>query len=230
MKRFVTIIEDEQEIGDSLSVFLRSKEYEVKHYLSAEDYFSDRAHPGEGVFLIDWNLPGIKGIDIIRTIRTRDKISPIFMLSAYSKSQEVVEGLKAGADDYLTKPFDFDGLAIRIENAWTKLNQLEGDLITHGVKLIPEADSVMKDGTTISLTAREYIIFKLLYEKQDTVSREELIKQFDHQEKMTVRNIDVHIFFLRKKLKKINMAITTVWGAGYKLVTDASAADLPADD
>jgi len=225
MRRFVTIIEDEKEIGESLSIFLRSKKYEVKHYLSAEDYFSDRAHPGKGIFLVDWNLPGIKGIDIIRTIRTRDKISPIFMLSANSKNQEVLEGLKAGADDYLTKPFDFDALAVRIENAWTKLNELESDLITHGVKLIPEAHSVMKDGTTISLTAREYVIFKSLYELGDTVSRDVLIEQFDIKEKMTVRNVDVHIFFLRKKLKKINMAINTVWGAGYKLITDAGDTD-----
>lgn len=226
MQRFVTIIEDEKEIGESLSIFLRAKKFEVMHYLSAEDYFSDRTHPGKGIYLVDWNLPGIKGIDIIRTIRTRDKISPIFMLSANSKNQEVLEGLKAGADDYLTKPFDFDGLAARIENAWIKLNELESDLITHGVKLIPEAHSVIKDGTTISLTAREYIIFKTLYELADTVSRDVLIEQFDIKEKMTVRNVDVHIFFLRKKLKKINMAINTVWGAGYKLITDAGDVDI----
>jgi DNA-binding response OmpR family regulator len=229
MKRFVTIVEDEKEIGESLSIFLRSNKYEVRHYLCAEDFFSDRAHPGKGIFLIDWNLPGIKGIDVIRTIRTRDKISPIFMLSANSKNQEVLEGLKAGADDYLTKPFEFDALAARIENAWNKLNELESDLITHGVKLIPEAHSVMKNGITISLTAREYVIFKSLYELADTVSRDALIEQFDIKEKMTVRNVDVHIFFLRKKLKKINMAITTVWGAGYKLVTDTDQVEIVKD-
>ena len=223
MKRFVTIIEDEKEIGESLAMFLKSKKFEVKHYLSAEDFFSDRAAPPDCIYLIDWILPGIKGIDIIKTIRTRDKLSPIFMLSAYSKSQEVVEGLKAGADDYLTKPFDFDGLAMRIENAWSKLTQIEGNLITHGVKLIPEANSVMKDGVTVSLTAREYIIFSHLYQASDTVTREELISQFDIQEKMTVRNVDVHIFFLRKKLAKLDMAITTVWGKGYKLLTDKTA-------
>ncbi|MFP5459216.1 MAG: response regulator transcription factor [Bacteriovoracia bacterium] len=225
MKRFVTIIEDEKEIGESLAIFLRTKNFEVRHYLTAEDFFSDRNHPGNGIYLVDWNLPGIKGTDVIRTIRTRDKISPIFMLSAYSKNQEVVEGLKAGADDYLIKPFDFDALTVRIENAWAKLSQLEGDLMSHGVKLLPEATSVMKDGVTVSLTAREYVIFRLLYESGDTVTRETIISQFDVKEKMTVRNVDVHIFFLRRKLKKIDMVIDTVWGAGYKLVEDSSAAE-----
>ncbi|MBY0517677.1 MAG: response regulator transcription factor [Bacteriovoracaceae bacterium] len=224
MKRFVSIIEDEQEIGESLSMFLRSKKFDVKHYLSAEDFFSDRSAEPQAIYLVDWNLPGIKGIDIIKTIRKRDKLSPIFMLSAYSKNQEIVEGLKAGADDYLTKPFDFDALAVRIENAWTKISGIEGDLVSHGLRLIPEAHSVMKNGVTVSLTAREYVIFARLYNTADTVNREELIKEFDQSEKMTVRNIDVHIFFLRKKLAKIDMAVTTVWGKGYKLLTESTAA------
>ncbi len=223
MKRIVTIIEDEKEIGESLAIFLRSKNFEVKHHLSAEDFFSDRSAAAEGIYLIDWNLPGIKGIDIVRTIRTRDKFSPIFMLSANSQNQDILEGLKSGADDYLTKPFDFDGLAIRIENAWSKLTQLEGNLMSHGVKLIAEANSVMKNGVTVSLTAREFVIFEHLHKKLDTVSREDLITQFDLKEKMTVRNVDVHIFFLRKKLAKLDMAIITVWGAGYKLILDKDA-------
>jgi len=224
MKRFVTIIEDEKEIGESLAIFLRSKNFEVKHHLSAEEFFSDRSAPNDGIYLIDWNLPGIKGIDIVRTIRTRDKLSPIFMLSANSQNHDILEGLKSGADDYLTKPFDFDGLAIRIENAWSKITQIEGNLMSHGVKLIPEANSVMKDGVTVSLTAREFVIFDRLYKTLETVSREDLIAEFDLKEKMTVRNVDVHIFFLRKKLAKLNMAISTVWGAGYKLQVDKDEA------
>jgi len=224
MKRSVTIIEDEKEIGESLAIFLRSKNFEVSHYLSAEEFFSDRTTATNGIYLVDWNLPGIKGIDIIRTIRTRDKFSPIFMLSSNSHSQDILEGLESGADDYLTKPFDFNGLAVRIENAWSKLTQLEGNLMSHGVKLIPEAHSVMKDGVTVSLTAREFVIFDRLYKTLETVSRDDLISEFDLKEKMTVRNVDVHIFFLRKKLTKLHMTIVTVWGAGYKLVVDKDAA------
>jgi two-component system OmpR family response regulator len=221
MKRFVTIIEDEKEIGESLADFLRDRQYEVKHYLSAEEFFSDRANAApECLYLIDWNLPGIKGIDIIKTIRTRDKLSPIFMLSAYSKNQEVVEGLKAGADDYLIKPFDFDSLGVRVDNAWQKMSQIQDSMMSKGVKLLPEANSIMKDNITVNLTSREFIIFQRLYKAADTVTREELISEFDHSEKMTVRNVDVHVFFLRKKIAKLDMVITTVWGKGYKLLTE----------
>ncbi len=224
MKRFVTIIEDEKEIGESLADFLRDRDYEVKHYLSAEEFFSDRANVApECLYLIDWNLPGIKGIDIIKTIRTRDKLSPIFMLSAYSKNQEVVEGLKAGADDYLIKPFDFDSLGARVDNAWQKMSQIQDSMMSKGVKLLPEANSIMKDNVTVNLTSREYIIFQRLYKAADTVTREELISEFDHSEKMTVRNVDVHVFFLRKKIAKLDMVITTVWGKGYKLLTEEQA-------
>lgn len=224
MKRIVTIIEDEKEIGESLADFLSDREYEVKHYLSAEEFFSDRSNVSpECIYLIDWNLPGIKGIDIIKTIRTRDKLSPIFMLSAYSKNQEVVEGLKAGADDYLIKPFDFDSLGARVDNAWQKMSQIQDSMMSKGVKLLPEANSIMKDNVTVNLTSREYIIFQRLYKAADTVTREELISEFDHSEKMTVRNVDVHVFFLRKKIAKLDMVITTVWGKGYKLLTEGHA-------
>jgi DNA-binding response OmpR family regulator len=88
-----------------------------------------------------------------------------------------------------------------------------------GLKLIPEAHSVMKDGATVSLTAREFKIFQHLYKNQTQAStREELIAQFENDVEMTARNIDVHIFSLRKKMNKLNIAIETVWGTGYKLV------------
>src|SRR5690606_15039289 len=112
--------------------------------------------PDHCVYLIDWNLPGIKGIDIIRTIRLKDKISPIFMLSAYNKSEQIIEGLKAGADDYLTKPFHYDELLVRVMNAHGKVSSLSDNLINVGLKLIPDANSVLRDGITVNLTAREF--------------------------------------------------------------------------
>jgi DNA-binding response OmpR family regulator len=78
---------------------------------------------------------------------------------------------------------------------------------------------------TVSLTAREFVIFDKLYKTLDTVSREDLIAEFDLKEKMTVRNVDVHIFFLRKKLAKVHMSILTVWGAGYKLIVEKDPAE-----
>jgi DNA-binding response OmpR family regulator len=219
MKKTIVIIEDEKEIVESLRYLLEKNQFTVLSFASAEEFFSANSFPYYCVYLVDWNLPGIKGIDIIRTIRLKDKISPIFMMSAYDKSDQVIEGLQSGADDYITKPFNYEELLLRVGNAHKKISNLQENLINVGLKLIPEAHSVIKDGVTVNLTSREFIIFHHLYKNQTSAStREELINQFEKDMEMTARNIDVHIFSLRKKMNKINIGIETVWGTGYKIV------------
>jgi two-component system alkaline phosphatase synthesis response regulator PhoP len=218
-KKSIVIIEDEKDIVESLQYLLEKNEFDVSAFLSAEEFFSAKSRPDHCVYLVDWNLPGIKGLDIIKTIRLKDKISHIFMMSAYNKADQVIEGLESGADDYITKPFNYDELLVRVGNADRKISNLRENLINVGLKLIPEAHSVMKDGVTVSLTSREFVIFNHLHNKKGTPStREELISEFAKEMEMTARNIDVHIFSLRKKLKKITIGIETVWGTGYRLV------------
>jgi DNA-binding response OmpR family regulator len=219
MKKSVVIIEDEKDIVDVLKVILEKKDFEVTAFLSAEDFFSTNKKPEDCVYLVDWNLPGIKGIDIIKTIRSKDKISPIFMISAYNNPDQIIQGLQSGADDYLTKPFNYDELLVRLGNAYAKFSNLKEHLINVGLKLIPEAHSVLRDGVAINLTAREFIIFNHLYKNQEVPStREQLISEFEKEMDMTARNIDVHVFSLRKKMDKFKIRIETVWGTGYKLV------------
>lgn len=220
MKKSIVIIEDEKDIVESLKYLLEKNEFEVTPFLSAEEFFSAKNRPEHCVYLVDWNLPGIKGVDIIKTIRLKDKLSPVFMISAYNKADQIIEGLQSGADDYITKPFNYDELLVRVGNAYSKVSNLQDNLMNVGLKLIPEAHSVIKDGVTVNLTSREFIIFHHLYKNQNVPStREELINQFEKDMEMTARNIDVHIFSLRKKMNKINIGIETVWGTGYKLVT-----------
>ena len=219
MNSTVVIIEDEIEIIEALKYLLEKNDFKVVGYTSAEEFFSAKNRPDHSVYLVDWNLPGIKGVDIVKTIRLKDKLSPIFMVSAYNKPEQIIEGLKSGADDYLTKPFNYDELLVRVMNAHSKVNSLQDNLMNVGLKLIPEAHTVIKDGITVNLTSREFIIFNHLYKHQAAAStREELINQFEKDMEMTARNIDVHIFSLRKKMNKINIGIETVWGTGYKIV------------
>ena len=218
-KKSIVIIEDEKDIVESLKYLLEKNEFEVSAFLSAEEFFSSKNRPDHCVYLVDWNLPGIKGLDIIKTIRLKDKISPIFMISAYNKADQVIEGLESGADDYITKPFNYDELLVRVGNAHRKISTLQENQMNVGLKLIPEAHSVMKDGVTVSLTSREFVIFNHLHKNKTMPStREELISDFEKEMEMTARNIDVHIFSLRKKLNKISIGIETVWGTGYRLV------------
>jgi two-component system alkaline phosphatase synthesis response regulator PhoP len=220
MKKLVVIIEDEKDIIESISFVLKKNGFEVMSFLSGEEFFSEKQRPQHCVYLVDWNLPGVKGVDIIKSIRLHDKVSPVFMVSAYSKSEQIIEGLQSGADDYITKPFNFDELLVRVGNAHEKVSSLKENLINVGLKLFAETHSVMKDGVTVGLTSREFIIFQHLNKNHDVPStREELINQFENDTEMTARNIDVHIFALRKKLNKVNIGIETVWGTGYKIVS-----------
>lgn len=213
----VIIIEDEKEIAESMMDYLKLHGFQVSTFESAEDFYSGFRPNYKGLYLVDWNLPGDSGLDIIKQIRDTDKVSPIFIVSAYSGTNEIIEGLRSGADDYITKPFNYEELLTRTENALTKFKTINEQLLTEGIKLLDEAHSIIKDGQTVNLTSREYIIFKYLYEKANQpVSRDDLIGQFNSEE-MTSRNIDVHVFSLRKKIKQVDLPIETVWGTGYKL-------------
>lgn len=218
--RKICIIEDEIDISETLKIYLEDVGYEVSTYPNATEFLSSLNQDFKGLYLVDWNLPDLPGTEIIAKIREQDKVSPIFMVSAYSRQDEIIEGLKSGADDYITKPFNYDELVVRINNANRKFNFVNKELDPSELKLLPEAKSFIFHGKTVNLTAREFIIFDHLYQKRNhPISREELITHFSEQEseEVTPRNIDVHIFSLRKKLRAANLGIDTVWGHGYKL-------------
>lgn len=219
MKEQICIIEDEEDIVEALCAFFESHEYEVVSYNSAEEFFANRSIDFRGLYLVDWNLPGEPGINIVSKVRAEDKFSPIFMVSAYNKNEDIVTGLKNGADDYITKPFNLDELLQRVKNAQSKYKEFYNEVNFEGINLLPEANAFIKDNQTVNLTKREFIIFQKLHSEQDSpVSREMLIECFAKDDKMTVRNIDVHVFSLRKKIKNVDLRIETVWGMGYKLI------------
>lgn len=192
--------------------------FEVESYKSAEDFFLSKKFHEHGIYLIDIGLPGIKGEDVIKTIRSRDKISPIFIVSGNHDLNDITRGLESGADDYLLKPFNPDHLLTKVINAKNKTALIIKNMMNVGIKLIPEANSVMRDGTALTVTSREFkIVSFLLQNENKIISREELVTEFDDQE-ITVRTIDVHISSLRKKLDKVHLAIETVRGQGYKII------------
>src|SRR5690554_7389186 len=218
--RNICIIEDDKEVAESVKDYMESVGYVVQTYSSAEEFQEDPPNNFCGVYLIDWNLPGAPGVDVVRQIREEDKISPIFIVSANSEKEDIVEGLKTGADDYILKPFSYSELAVRVDNASSKYNLILKNSWGDDLRLLPEANSFVKEGKTISLTAKEYKIFSYLQDRTgQPVARDEIMKNcFQGEEKVTNRNVDVHIFSLRKKLSTVEMRIETVWGKGYKLL------------
>lgn len=228
MKNEITIvlIEDDQGIVEILTPPLEKEGFNIRHYHSAEDYISDSSRPAHGLYLIDWKLPGIQGIEVVKLIRRNDKHSPLFMMTAYARPEQIIHGLEAGADDYILKPFNNLELMLRLKNARTKATHVRESLIDLGVKLLPEAHCILVNGISVSLTAREYLIFEYLYNrKNQEVHRSELIALFPKNEEIQNRNIDVHIFSIRKKLanKKHKLDIMSVRGKGYQLTSYEAA-------
>lgn len=215
----VVIIEDEKDVGEMLKFLLEKNSFQVDFYQSAEDFFLAKKFYATCVYIIDSNLPGIQGEDVIRTIRSKDKLSPVFIISGKTEGEDISHGLACGADDYLPKPFNTEHLLQKVRNSVSKTNVILDNLMNVGIKLIPEANSLLLDGTTVTLTSREFTIVQSLIKKPgDIITREELVGNFDDPE-VTIRTIDVHVSSLRKKLENVKMSIETVRGKGYKINT-----------
>ena len=215
----ICVIEDEVDIADSIKIYFEANDFKVLLFQNAEDFYQDISDDFKGIYLVDWNLPGAQGIDIIKRIRQTDKVSPVFMVSAFSTQDQIIEGLSSGADDYITKPFSLEELKVRVSNSLRKFSIVDSQISKDKIQLLPEANSFIIEGQTISLTSREYTLFEALLESEgEPVSRDQLIEKLSNDEKITARNIDVHVFSLRKKIKTANLLIETVWGKGYKLV------------
>lgn len=221
----MTLIEDETEIAEALNTFFQHRGFSVSYYRSGEDFLKSERIGRGGLYLVDWNLPGVKGVDIVKQIREQDTMSPIFMLSGNCGQADILQGLMAGADDYVTKPFNFEELGQRVENAWAKYGKIEENLINRGLKLFAAANSVIRDGVTLQLTSREFALFCALYESMpEACPRSELINRVGG-DNVTSRNVDVHMFSLRKKVRSLDLSIKTHWGTGYSLSLEPDAGD-----
>jgi DNA-binding response OmpR family regulator len=211
-------IEDDQDLAEILTGYFAAKGMKVVHFASYQDFVATWKVGTLTVFLIDWKLQDGDGLSLAKKIREKDKVSALFMLSGKQEKQDVLRALVEGIDDYIFKPFDLEELSVRVLNAKSKLECLANLTAKNKLDFIPEAHAININGITVSLTSREYAIVEYMLKKLGhTISREELITQFSQEEKMTTRNVDVHVFSLRRKIKPTGFNIETVWGKGYRI-------------
>jgi two-component system OmpR family response regulator len=180
------------------------------------------------VITVDLTLPGIDGITLIRSLRTKNAHSCVLVLSARGTLPDKLLGFEAGADDYLPKPFAFDELIVRIRALARRKQQARESLkLTYGdLEMDLDTRSVRRGRNTIELTAREFNLLELfLRNPERTLSRAKIgeavwREQFDRDTNV----IEVYMMYLRKKIDEgsMNPLLHTVRGAGYKLSQDAS--------
>lgn len=223
----ICLVEDEQKVAAFISKGLEEQGYKIH---IANDGISAKALLQNNDFdllILDVMLPDINGIELCRQIRFTNTKTPILMLTALDQIQNKVSGLKAGADDYLVKPFHFIELLARIEALLRRQKVVEvADhiLAFDDLKLDTWSNVAERAGQQIALTAKEYTLLELFMSHPNKVlSREYIAEQVWKIDFDTGTNfIDVYVNYLRKKIEKgfKNKLIHTVIGMGYILKSD----------
>ena len=170
------------------------------------------------LILLDLMLPDGRGIPFLKTLRSRGDTVPVIILTALDQISDRIEGLNAGADDYLVKPFDLSELAARIGSVARRYSGNPNPVIRHGVLEIDlAARSILREGRAVSLTSREWALFEALLARPgqilSKVQLEEKLYAFDSE--VESNTIEVHVSRLRKKLGA--SVIETARGLGYRL-------------
>lgn len=223
----ICLVEDEQKVAAFICKGLEEHNYRVK---TAKDGLSAKALLGSSGFdllILDVMLPDMSGIELCRDIRQTDSNTPILMLTALDQVQNKVSGLKAGADDYLVKPFHFSELLARIEALLRRKNTgvpEEHLLVFDDLKLDTWSNTAERAGTRITLTAKEFTLLELFMRHPNKVlSREYIAEQVWKIDFDTGTNfIDVYVNYLRNKIEKgfNGRLIHTAIGMGYILKSD----------
>jgi DNA-binding response OmpR family regulator len=215
------LVEDEDEIAEFVSQGLREEGYVVERAASGQDAEREISLHEWDLIILDWWLPGPDGLSIMRKLRAMNRTTPALFLTARDSVQDRVEGLRAGADDYLCKPFAFDELLARVEalirrgGGGQRTEWRNDDLV---VDLA--ANQVTRDGKLVVLTAREQaLLLYFLRNKGKVLSRSEIYEQVWQEQYDGLSNtLEVHVMELRRKLEAFGpRLIHTVRGRGYVL-------------
>jgi len=226
----ILVVEDEEAIRTGLIDVLVFHGYEVDSAATGPEGLEKALTGTFALILLDIMLPGMDGYEICDRIRAEDRDQPIIMLTAKTSDEEIIHGLKLGADDYVPKPFSVQQLVLRIE-AVIRRSQVGKDqarmLNTGDVEIDTENLSGLKDNIEIAFTRREIDVLSYLAQNTDRpVSREELLSKvwgYARGLDIETRTVDIHIAKLRRKIEtdpKEPSNLITVRGAGYRLVLD----------
>jgi two-component system OmpR family response regulator len=220
----ILLVEDDKRISDFVVKGLQENNYSVTLAVSAEEARDLLEETKWDLILLDIMLPGMDGVQFAKMVRYKKNHTPILILSALSDSEEIVNALDSGADDYLIKPFHFKELLSRIK-AITRRAKLDYDrqgniLEFAGLKINTDQHIVEFYGEVIDLSPKEFRLLLYLAENKDKVlSRTQILYSvwgIDYENNTNV--VDVYISYLRNKLESENKKIIhTVKGVGYML-------------
>ncbi|MBZ5642470.1 MAG: response regulator transcription factor [Acidobacteriia bacterium] len=229
MNARILIVEDEAGLVMTLRDRLRKQGYTVSVARDAESALETAARHSFDLILLDLMLPGKSGLAVCEKLREGGSSTPILMLTARRQTKDKVAGLKAGGDDYLTKPFHMTELLARIEALLRRPSKMSTTAAVQyhfgNVEIDVRRTEVLRGGKVMPLSAKEFQLLQYFLEHRDaTLSREELLREvWGYQELPSTRTVDVHVAWLRQKLEqdpKNPQFILTVVGFGYKFAAE----------
>ena len=228
----ILLVEDEYALRMTLGDRLRKEGYVVDCAADGEEGFAKATQLPFDLIILDVMLPKRDGLDLCRDIRGSGLITPVLMLTARGRTSEKVNGLKIGADDYVTKPFKMPELLARIE---ALLRRAPVRPAAHPavyefgrIRVDVRGTEVMRDGAIVNLSAREFQLLRFFLENEGTtLSREDLLTRvWGYSASTFTRTVDVHVASLRQKLEDDPSQprfFLTVQGLGYKFKSMAAA-------
>jgi DNA-binding response OmpR family regulator len=220
------VVDDEKNIVQLLRLYLSNEGYEVEVASSGREALEkiQRLHPS--LVLLDVMMPEIDGLEVCRQLR-RDTDTPVIMLSARGDDVDRIVGLEVGADDYVTKPFNPRELTARVKAVLRRYRpepEIAPAIEVGDLRIDVARREVSVGGRALTLRAKEFDLLVAFAENPGVVlERDKLLSRaWGYDFLGDSRTIDVHVTWLRDKLRGSRVQIQTVWGVGYKLVDTSS--------
>ena len=218
----ILIVEDEKKIADSLKTGLLQESFAVDVAYDGKDGYDLAETTAYDVILLDIMLPGMDGIEVTKRLRSKNIHTPILMLTAKLQTEDKVEGLNIGADDYLAKPFSFDELVARIRALTRRPIQSTGtSLKVANLTLNPNTFEVSRDNKLLRLSRKEFSLLEyLMRNKNKTLTKDQIIENvWNFDADVLPNTVEVYIGYLRTKIDKDyeEKLIKTVRGFGYRI-------------
>ncbi len=217
----VLLVEDDKKLAKIIEEGLKKQNFRIDVAYDGEEGLYLAKNNQYDVMIIDWMLPKISGIELIKKLREENIHTPALILTAKSDIDDKVEGLSV-ADDYLTKPFDFDELIARLKALFRRSKKLPENIIRVGdLEMNLDTKEVKRAGKPIELMAKQFELLKLLMINKNKIVTPEMIEQnlWEMNEERHSNVITAHISYIRKKIDKgfDKKLIKTIRGMGYKI-------------
>jgi two-component system OmpR family response regulator len=221
-KARILVVDDEPSIIDAVSTALRYEGYDVVEAMDGRAAIAAVTTAEPDLVVLDWMLPDVPGIEVGRRLRERGFKTAILFLTAKDAVEDKIEALRAGGDDYVTKPFSLAELVARVEAVLRRTGgELPGDVLTFADLVLDESrHEVLRNGVTIDLTATEFNLLRfLMLNPRRVLSKAQILQNVWHYDFGGSRNIvETYVSYLRRKLDAAGPPlIKTVRQAGYML-------------